>query len=63
MELEVKSTCNHDGVVVNFDEVKAQGMNPYEVRKRWPRFFGKCPDCNCNLIKYASMAHFVYGDW
>lgn len=34
-----------------------------EVRQRWPRFMGTCEDCHENLILYASMEHYTYGDW
>lgn len=35
-----------------------------EVRRRWPRLFGKCPKgCGYEGIYYASMEHLVAGDW
>jgi len=58
-----KETCEHNGAVVTFDHEAAKGLDTYEIRKRWPRFFGTCPDCGCQLIKYHSKAHYVYGDW
>jgi ssDNA-binding Zn-finger/Zn-ribbon topoisomerase 1 len=57
------SECTHENVKVEFDEEAAKGMDEYQVRERWPRFFGNCPDCGVMLIKYASTAHFIYGDW
>jgi hypothetical protein len=41
----------------------ARGLSAEEVRKRWPRFYGPCPDCNTTVIHYASTAHYVLGDW
>jgi hypothetical protein len=55
--------CHHNAVLVAFDEQAAKGLSADEVRKRWPRFFGICPDCGDRLIKYASWAHFTSGDW
>ena len=35
-----------------------------EVRRRWPRLDGYCPlGCGYHGIYYASMAHYVAGDW
>jgi hypothetical protein len=48
-----RDTCPHDGAVVNYDDVLA----------RFPRFYGRCPDCGASLIKYASWAHYGAGDW
>lgn len=54
-------TCTHG---VTFDEDAAKHLDAHEVRKRWPRLFGKCPKgCGFDGIGYASMAHYVYGDW
>jgi len=34
------------------------------IRKRWPRLSGKCPlGCGYEGIYYASMAHYIMGDW
>lgn len=33
------------------------------IRARWPRFSGACSECGENLIMYASMEHYGYGDW
>jgi len=60
-----KPKCPHDSIKVEFDEETAnrEKLSDTEIRRRWPRFYGKCPDCGQMLIKYASMAHYVYGDW
>jgi ArsR family metal-binding transcriptional regulator len=45
------------------DEREAQNVDASEVRRRWPRFDGRCPDCGEQVIMYASAAHYVAGDW
>lgn len=55
--------CEHHGAKVEFDEEAAKGLSAWEVRKRWPRFYGACPDCGVQLIKYASNVHYYSGDW
>jgi hypothetical protein len=55
-----KVKCDHG---VKFDEELAQNMLVPEIRKVFPRFNGTCPNCSYNGIAYASMAHYVYGDW
>lgn len=59
-----EETCQHPNQApVEFDEEAAQGLSVAEVRERWPRAVGPCPDCGERAIRYASMAHFVMGDW
>jgi hypothetical protein len=55
--------CRHTGAAVEYDPEKARGLDAHEVRKLYPRFSGRCPDCGCQLIKYASTEHYVMGDW
>lgn len=62
-ESVVANACQHDGAKVEFDIVEAQKLDAHAIRQRFPRFNGKCPDCGCDLIKYASMEHYYYGDW
>lgn len=53
--------CNH-GII--FDEEKAKDLSASEIRKQFPRLFGKCPlDCGFEGIGYASFKHYVMGDW
>lgn len=53
--------CDH-GVV--FDEVKAKGLSSEEVKRLYPRLGGVCPKgCGYVGIYYASMAHYICGDW
>jgi len=49
---------NHQKLVI-FDSVAAKGLDPTEIQKRWPRF--TCPECQMKL--YASMDHYVAGNW
>lgn len=46
-----------------FDESEAKSCDSYEIRRRWPRFFGDCPDCGVGVIGYASRMHYYMGDW
>lgn len=60
-----KAPCDH-GIV--FDEEAAKGLEVWEIRRRWPRGWftpeKPCPKCGeTSLIAYASMSHYVYGDW
>lgn len=55
--------CEHKNVIPEFDEDDARDLSPIEVRKKYPRFFGTCPDCGSNVIAYASFEHFIAGDW
>ncbi len=55
--------CKHESAMPQFDEQAAAGLDADEVRKRWPRFFGNCPDCGEQLIAYASFHHYIAGDW
>jgi len=57
------STCEHKNIKVEFDKIAAAGLDAYEVRRRWPRFCGRCPDCGYSIIQYASAEHYTYGDW
>lgn len=53
--------CDHG---VTFDAEVAEGLSAQQVRNYWPRLFGKCPrGCGYDGIAYASLAHFVAGDW
>lgn len=53
--------CSHG---VAFDERMASGLSSTEARRRWPRLDGECPlGCGYSGIYYASMAHYVCGDW
>lgn len=46
-----------------FDQEKAQKLSHTEIRQIYPRTDAECPDCGFHIILYASMAHYVFGDW
>lgn len=53
--------CDHG---VTFDLEAAKKLDKYEIRRRWPRLFGKCPKgCGYLGIAYASTQHYLMGDW
>ena len=58
-----RETCGHPRTLPPFDEAAARGLSAEEVRRRWPRFWGACPDCGAQVIAYASVGHFIAGDW
>lgn len=55
--------CDHSIATPTFDERAAEGLSSSEIRKRWPRFMGSCPSCGEPVILYASLSHFLEGDW
>lgn len=60
---EQQAACPHAGCLPAFDEEAAKNLDAYEVRRRWPRFMGECPTCGASRIGYASMMHYLAGDW
>ena len=57
------SMCKHEAVQPTFDNEAAAGLDEHEVRKRWPRFSGRCSECGQRVILYASAEHYIMGDW
>lgn len=58
--------CKHVNipeVVFDEDTARAENLSCAEVRRRWPRYYGPCPDCGEDVIGYASMSHYRWGDW
>ena len=55
--------CDHPRTIPAFDAEAALGLDPFIVRRRWPRFHGPCPDCGVTVCGYASVAHFEAGSW
>lgn len=55
--------CKHLSVMPTFDEKAAEGLTVNEIRERWPRFMGECPECGGHVILYASFVHYIAGDW
>lgn len=55
--------CDH-GVTFDLEEARRRNLGALAVRRHWPRLNGECPKgCGYVGIAYASMAHFIYGDW
>ena len=46
-----------------FEEELTRNMPAHEVRRQWPRGSARCPNCGEWIVKYASYAHYIYGDW
>lgn len=61
--MDFKDDCHHKSVIPAFDEQEAGELSATEVQRRWPRFQGRCPECNQNVIVYASASHYILGDW
>lgn len=55
--------CTHEKVTPTVTDEQLKGLDAGEVRARYPRFVGKCPDCGTELIAYASRYHYMAGDW
>jgi hypothetical protein len=57
--------CEHDWdrPEPEFDPVAARGLDVSEIRKRWPRVTRKCRRCGVREIAYASIDHYIMGDW
>lgn len=66
-EVEAKAllaACKHEHPPGDFDAMFGVcNACTHEIRKRWPRGEGQCPDCGGQVIAYASYAHYGYGDW
>ena len=60
-DTQQQQPCDHG---VTFDAAWAQGRSAGEVRRRHPRLHGPCPrGCGYSGIAYASMEHYLAGDW
>jgi hypothetical protein len=57
------SGCKHPKVTPEFSSTLAALSTVEQIRERWPRFDGICPDCSDHVIVYASYEHYVAGDW
>jgi hypothetical protein len=55
--------CQHPKLIPEFDAAAARKMTSTEVRKTYPRAYGKCPDCGWEGVLYASYEHYVMGDY
>lgn len=63
MELDDRCECGAPRPVPAFDPKRARGMTPMEVRQDYPRLWWTCPNCDAQLICYASFEHYLAGDW
>ena len=55
--------CYHVNAIPNYPDDAFDNLSSAEVRKRFPRFFGDCPDCGQPFIGYSSLKHYISGDW
>jgi hypothetical protein len=62
-EVKAINKCKHSSIKVEFDSERARGMSVEQVRKIWPRFNGTCPECKELVIIYASIDHYILGDY
>ncbi len=63
MKWAERDKCMHLKVVPEFDEEVAKTLTAKAARALYPRFAGKCPDCDYVGVLYASMEHYIYGDY
>lgn len=56
-------TCTHPKVTPKVTDDELRGLSPSEVREKYPRFYGECPDCKATVIAYGSYMHYLMGDW
>jgi hypothetical protein len=59
----IRFDCTHAQVKPAFNVNAVADLPPEEIRRIWPRFEGVCPDCQSQLILYASAEHYTCGDW
>lgn len=57
------ANCEHKNINVPYDPVEAKNMTAEEIKLKFPRFWGNCPDCGQPMIAYASFEHYIAGDW
>lgn len=63
-EETVQNACTHEKCTPEYDHAEAVRINDaWEIKKRFPRFHGQCPDCGASVIGYASFEHYIMGDW
>lgn len=58
-----QAACAHPRCQPDFDSEAAKSMTPDQVKQKYPRFYGQCPDCKAHLSVYASFEHYIAGDW
>lgn len=56
--------CDHPNLPpVPFDAEACKGKASSWVRKHYPRLYQVCPDCQAEIISYASSEHYYAGDY
>lgn len=65
MSDEAPTNCKHLSVMHNYGLTDEQWfkLSPRAVRERYPRFEGRCPDCNQLVIVYDGWPHYIAGDY
>lgn len=64
MTEQEKLNCRHVNMKLpNFDEGVNECKSWHEVRMRYPRYQGECPDCDKFLTVYANAEHRKAGNW
>jgi hypothetical protein len=58
--MEHEQACEHDKPL--FDAEAAQSLPAHEVQRRWPRL-SHCSKCGAHGAFYASVEHYLAGDW
>ena len=56
----VKPPCEHAKVMPNYDDKDFDGLDEFEIRRRFPRFHGECPDCGARLIRVLRIAFWLH---
>lgn len=64
-KIKKQENCLHDKCIPHYDpkDVQENNLNAVQVRHKYPRFDGYCPDCGQHIIMYASFEHYIAGDW
>lgn len=58
-----RGTCDHSKAIPDVKDSDLDGLSAEQVRKRFPRYSGPCPECGKSVIAYASSKHYIAGDW
>lgn len=63
---EIVSECECGATLpetVVYDPVQSRGMSAAQIQKEYPRKMITCSACGSTVMRYASFAHYVAGDW
>lgn len=61
--IKTNGDCQHTTVAPKYNDQDFGTLDEYEVRRRFPRFDGTCPECGTRIIIYSSYMHYIAGDW